>query len=59
MGNLSYNLKLQIRPEGNETGPGPINKSPHSESHISIPYDYILYVLLKIIFLLIIKANFK
>jgi len=47
MGNLSYNLKLQKRPEGNEMGPGPVNKSPHSESHISTLYEYILYVLLK------------
>jgi len=33
--NLSYNLKLQEGPEGNEMGPGPVNNSPHSESHIS------------------------
>lgn len=35
MRNLSYNLKLQEGPEGNEMGPGPVNRSPHSESHIS------------------------
>jgi len=35
VGNLSYNLKLQEGPEGNEMGPGPVKRSHHSESHIS------------------------